>query len=197
MCLHVKNRNNLTWFTFQVWITAVDIDPAMLEVATQYFELVQDERLDVYIRDGIEFIGQAAEKGLGMCQFMCSSSNSTYCNYICKVPGLIPSWVQLSCNNPLLWFYVCFSTFSRFLIIWNRAIKQNKALNYSVVGTSFHAVIIDVDNKTPGAAMNSPAPQFLELPLLQDIKKCVGDKGIVTWHLVHIFHQQKLVVTIY
>jgi len=68
----------------------------MLEVATEYFDLVQDERLDVYIRDGIQFIEQTAEKGLGICQFMCSSSNSTYCIYICKVPGLNPSWVQLS-----------------------------------------------------------------------------------------------------
>ena len=96
MCLHVKHRNNLTRFTFQVRITAVDIDAAMLQVATEYFDLVQDERLDVYIRDGTQFIEQAAEKGLGICQFMCSSSNSTYCNYICKVPGLNPGWVQLS-----------------------------------------------------------------------------------------------------
>jgi spermidine synthase len=51
-------------FTLQVRITAVDIDPAMLEVATEYFNLVQDERLDVYIRDGVQFIQQAAEKGL-------------------------------------------------------------------------------------------------------------------------------------
>lgn len=42
----------------------MDIDPAMLEVATEYFNLVQDERLDVYIRDGVQFIQQAAEKGL-------------------------------------------------------------------------------------------------------------------------------------
>lgn len=41
----------------------MDIDPAMLEVATKYFDLVQDERLDVYIRDGAQFIQQAAEKG--------------------------------------------------------------------------------------------------------------------------------------
>jgi spermidine synthase len=47
----------------QVWITAVDIDPAMLEVATEYFDLVQNERLAVYIRDGAQFIQQAAEKG--------------------------------------------------------------------------------------------------------------------------------------
>ena len=45
-------------------ITAVDIDSAMLDVATEYFDLVQDERLDVYIRDGINFIHQAAEKGV-------------------------------------------------------------------------------------------------------------------------------------
>jgi hypothetical protein len=68
----------------------------MLEVATEYFDLVQDERLDVYIRDGIQFIQQAAEKGLGICQFMCSSSNSTYYAYIRKVPDLNPSRVQLS-----------------------------------------------------------------------------------------------------
>lgn len=41
----------------------MDIDPAMLEVATEHFDLVQDERLDVYIRDGVQFIQQAAEKG--------------------------------------------------------------------------------------------------------------------------------------
>ncbi|GFG39691.1 hypothetical protein Cfor_05238 [Coptotermes formosanus] len=97
----------------KVRITAVDIDPAMLEVATEYFDLVQDEKLDVYIRDGTQFIEQAAEKG-----------------------------------------------------------------------TSFHAVLIDVDSKTPGAGMSSPAPQFLELSLLQDIKKCVGDKGLFILNLV-------------
>lgn len=52
--------------SLQVRITAVDIDPAMLEVATNYFDLVQDERLDVYIRDGAQFIQQAAEKGVGI-----------------------------------------------------------------------------------------------------------------------------------
>lgn len=41
----------------------MDIDPAMLEVATEYFDLVQNERLAVYIRDGAQFIQQAAEKG--------------------------------------------------------------------------------------------------------------------------------------
>jgi hypothetical protein len=68
----------------------------MLEVATEYFDLVQDEKLDVYIRDGTQFIEQAAEKGLGICQFRYSSCNSMYCTYIHKVPGLYPSWVQLS-----------------------------------------------------------------------------------------------------
>ncbi|XP_049834606.1 eEF1A lysine and N-terminal methyltransferase homolog [Schistocerca gregaria] len=47
----------------KIRITAVDIDPVMLEIATNYFGLVQDERLGVYIRDGIQYIQQAAEKG--------------------------------------------------------------------------------------------------------------------------------------
>jgi predicted membrane-bound spermidine synthase len=81
-------QEQLDCFAFQVRITAVDIDPAMLEVATEYFDLVQDERLDVYIRDGAQFIEQAAEKGLGTCLFICRSSNSMYCFYIYKVPGL-------------------------------------------------------------------------------------------------------------
>ncbi|PSN48593.1 hypothetical protein C0J52_14657 [Blattella germanica] len=91
----------------------VDIDPAMLDVATNYFDLVQDERLDVYIRDGIQFIHQAAEKG-----------------------------------------------------------------------TSFHAILIDVDSKTPGDGMSCPPPQFLESSLLQDVKKCIGDKGLFVLNLV-------------
>ncbi|XP_021914194.1 methyltransferase-like protein 13 isoform X2 [Zootermopsis nevadensis] len=97
----------------KIRITAVDIDPAMLEVATDYFDLVQDERLDVYIRDGAQFIQQAAEKG-----------------------------------------------------------------------TSFHAVLFDVDSKTPGAGMSCPPPQFLEPSLLKDVKKCVGDKGLFILNLV-------------
>ncbi|XP_067001304.2 eEF1A lysine and N-terminal methyltransferase homolog [Anabrus simplex] len=47
----------------KVRITAVDIDPVMLEIATEYFDLVQDERLAVYIRDGVQYVHQAAEKG--------------------------------------------------------------------------------------------------------------------------------------
>lgn len=47
----------------KVKITAVDIDPMMLEVAANYFDLHQDERLGVYIRDGVQFMHQAAEKG--------------------------------------------------------------------------------------------------------------------------------------
>ncbi|XP_069674155.1 eEF1A lysine and N-terminal methyltransferase homolog isoform X1 [Periplaneta americana] len=97
----------------KVRITAVDIDPAMLEVATEYFDLVQDERLDVYIRDGAQFIQQAAEKG-----------------------------------------------------------------------TQFHAILFDVDSKTPGAGMSCPPPQFLEPLLLEDIKKCIGHKGVFILNIV-------------
>lgn len=44
-------------------ITAVDIDPAMLSVATKYFGLVQDEHLNVVIEDGIQFLTKAAKNG--------------------------------------------------------------------------------------------------------------------------------------
>jgi hypothetical protein len=35
----------------------------MLQVATDHFDLVQDERLDVHIEDGVQFIQRAAERG--------------------------------------------------------------------------------------------------------------------------------------
>lgn len=44
-------------------ITAVDIDPAMLSVATDYFGLTQDNRLRVVIDDGIEFLKKAVKNG--------------------------------------------------------------------------------------------------------------------------------------
>ncbi|XP_063922561.1 eEF1A lysine and N-terminal methyltransferase homolog [Zophobas morio] len=44
-------------------ITAVDIDPEMLEVATKWFGLVQNERLKVVIQDGVEFLGKMAAAG--------------------------------------------------------------------------------------------------------------------------------------
>lgn len=44
-------------------ITAVDIDPSMLTVATDYFGLVQDNRLKVVIDDGIKFLRKAVKNG--------------------------------------------------------------------------------------------------------------------------------------
>lgn len=37
-------------------VTAVEIDPIMLEVAEQYFDLKQDKRLHVVIDDGLAFL---------------------------------------------------------------------------------------------------------------------------------------------
>ncbi|CAH3855140.1 eEF1A lysine and N-terminal methyltransferase homolog [Pieris brassicae] len=42
-------------------ITAVDLDPAMLEVAKNQFELEVDERLSVQIKDGLDFLKEEAE----------------------------------------------------------------------------------------------------------------------------------------
>lgn len=36
----------------------------MLEVAMEYFNLVQNDRLFVYIRDGIQFLRQSVEKNV-------------------------------------------------------------------------------------------------------------------------------------
>nr|CAD7409038.1 unnamed protein product [Timema cristinae] len=97
----------------KIRVTAVDIDPTILEVATEYFNLVQDERLEVYIRDGLHFIKQAAEKV----------------------------------------FYVS--------------------------GTTFEAVLFDVDNKSPSSAISCPPAQFLEEDLLRQVKTLIGDQGTV------------------
>ncbi|XP_055919548.1 eEF1A lysine and N-terminal methyltransferase homolog [Eupeodes corollae] len=45
-----------------VRVTAVEIDPIMLEVAEQYFELKQDNRLHVVIDDGLAFVNRCCEK---------------------------------------------------------------------------------------------------------------------------------------
>lgn len=44
-------------------ITAVEIDPIMLEVAEQYFELKQDNRFHVVIDDGLHFIERCHSEG--------------------------------------------------------------------------------------------------------------------------------------
>ncbi|XP_029170441.1 eEF1A lysine and N-terminal methyltransferase homolog [Nylanderia fulva] len=43
-------------------ITAVDIDNAMLKMATEYFNLILDDRMKVEIADGIQFIKDAATR---------------------------------------------------------------------------------------------------------------------------------------
>ncbi|XP_055859084.1 eEF1A lysine and N-terminal methyltransferase homolog [Episyrphus balteatus] len=47
-----------------VSVTAVEIDPIMLEVAEQYFELKQDKRLHVVIDDGVAFVNRCKEKAI-------------------------------------------------------------------------------------------------------------------------------------
>lgn len=44
-------------------ITAVDIDAAMLTVATNYFGLTCDDKLQVVIDDGLLFLEKAANAG--------------------------------------------------------------------------------------------------------------------------------------
>ncbi|XP_031632112.1 eEF1A lysine and N-terminal methyltransferase homolog [Contarinia nasturtii] len=44
-------------------IIAVDIDPSMLKIATDYFGLVEDSRLKVVIDDGIKFLKKALKNG--------------------------------------------------------------------------------------------------------------------------------------
>lgn len=41
----------------------MDIDPSMLTVATDYFGLVQDNRLKVVIDDGIKFLKKTVKNG--------------------------------------------------------------------------------------------------------------------------------------
>ncbi|XP_064535477.1 eEF1A lysine and N-terminal methyltransferase homolog [Drosophila montana] len=48
----------------QTRITAVEIDPIMLEVAEQYFELKQDDRLHVVIDDGLAFVERCCNEGI-------------------------------------------------------------------------------------------------------------------------------------
>ncbi|XP_013147174.1 PREDICTED: methyltransferase-like protein 13 [Papilio polytes] len=44
-------------------LTAVELDPAMLDVAHKYFHLQLDDRLQVHIKDGLDFLKDEAEKG--------------------------------------------------------------------------------------------------------------------------------------
>uniref|UniRef100_T1HPJ7 Methyltransf_11 domain-containing protein n=2 Tax=Rhodnius prolixus TaxID=13249 RepID=T1HPJ7_RHOPR len=45
-------------------ITAVELDPDMLFVATDYFGLVEDKQMIVHIKDGLDFIKESHENGL-------------------------------------------------------------------------------------------------------------------------------------
>lgn len=44
-------------------ITAVDIDAAMHRIATEYFGLPQNKKLQVFIEDGIKFLENGAKNG--------------------------------------------------------------------------------------------------------------------------------------
>lgn len=65
-----------SWNCRDINLTAVDIDPSMLTVATDYFGLVQDSRLKVVIDDGIKFLKKSVKNGIGientLINFSCS-----------------------------------------------------------------------------------------------------------------------------
>lgn len=89
-------------------VTAVDIDPAMLSVATDYFGLTQDNRLKVVIDDGVEFLKKAVK-----------------------------------------------------------------------MGQSYKAVLFDVDSKDPSVGMSCPPVQFLSQEVLDAVKACIRDNGVL------------------
>lgn len=47
----------------QAKITAVDIDPAMLDVATKWFGLEQTEQMEIKIEDGLKFLENELKTG--------------------------------------------------------------------------------------------------------------------------------------
>lgn len=54
----------MTIFNYSnVRVTAVEIDPIILEVAEQYFDLKQGKRLHVVIDDGLAFIAGCKNEG--------------------------------------------------------------------------------------------------------------------------------------
>lgn len=90
----------------KAFITAVDIDPAMLQVATNYFGLIVDDRMDVVIEDGLKFLSKAANGG-----------------------------------------------------------------------KSYKAILFDVDSKDTSLGMSCPPKMFLEKSVMDNVKKCIGEKG--------------------
>lgn len=44
-------------------ITAIELDPEILNIAVDYFGLIEDKQLIVYIKDGLVFLSEAEEKG--------------------------------------------------------------------------------------------------------------------------------------
>ncbi|XP_014218736.1 methyltransferase-like protein 13 [Copidosoma floridanum] len=57
LCTFIRN------YVPQAVVTAVEIDKAVLKVATEYFDLVQDAKLKVEIADGIEYLKTSSNNG--------------------------------------------------------------------------------------------------------------------------------------
>lgn len=58
LCMFIKKCYD------DVKVTAVEIDADMLDVARQYFELEVDERLEVQVKDGLQFLQEEANAGV-------------------------------------------------------------------------------------------------------------------------------------
>lgn len=50
-------------YSLQVTLTAVELDPSMVEVAKEWFGFVPDSRLKVEVGDGLDYIAKKAEEG--------------------------------------------------------------------------------------------------------------------------------------
>lgn len=45
------------------------------------------------------------------------------------------------------------------------------------LGNNFDAILFDVDNKDPKLGMSCPPKEFLELSVLENVKKLIGSQG--------------------
>lgn len=102
----------------------------MLTVATDFFGLVQDNRLKVVIDDGIKFLKKAVKNGRLFKSISYNRMKETQCNFL--------------------------------------------------TGQSYKAILFDVDSKDSSVGMSCPPIQFLEQDVLDTVKSCIRENGILT-----------------
>lgn len=143
----------------KITIDCVDIDKAIIEIASKWFNFKTDDKLHVYEDDGLKFINRYASNSEGQHCFL-SITRQTVINSLKFLLVLIILSIQ------------------HILIFHQHSLLLD--------GNMYDVIIFDVNSGDNTTGMSCPPKQFITGDVLRQVSTIMSDKGIIALLLIQL-----------